>query len=201
MIARVPQTMSEDSGCVRKGKYALTRKNCPRGQRSGVQRRRAARAGDIAGSACDDRIGKSCNRHAAVRYGGNEDGSGKKKRPRPARRSLAVGSVCGKAQVRHRKGTHGMARKGRVGRAAFGNGEISSTLLRGEPRRKPLGRTRQTAWQWPPPESTARQKTCLPGFRSMLLPFMPIEDIVLPVGVPFSRQITELHADSACKRA
>jgi hypothetical protein len=35
----------------------------------------------------------------------------------------------------------------------------------------------------------------------MLLPFMPIEDIVLPVGAPFSQQIAALHADSACKRA
>jgi hypothetical protein len=30
---------------------------------------------------------------------------------------------------------------------------------------------------------------------------MPIEDIVLPVGVPFSQQIAELRADSARKRA
>jgi hypothetical protein len=30
---------------------------------------------------------------------------------------------------------------------------------------------------------------------------MPIKDIVLPVGVLFSQQIAELHADSAYKRA
>ncbi len=38
-------------------------------------------------------------------------------------------------------------------------------------------------------------------FLSMLLPFMPIEDIVLPVGALLSPQIAELHADSAYKRA
>jgi hypothetical protein len=47
--------------------------------------------------------------------------------------------------------------------------------------------------------STAKS---LPAWlRPILLPFMSIEDIVLPVGVQFSPQVAELRADSAHKPA